>query len=58
MTASPNVKSEAELEDSWFAEPEPISTERPVLVDAELDGDWFARGRPLSSRPPPPDASA
>lgn len=58
MTPTPRLKKETELEDTWFAEPAPISTEQPVAVDPELDGEWFARGRPLSSRPPPPDAQA
>lgn len=58
MNPAPSLKPEAELADPWFAEPEPVSTERPVVADPELDGEWFARGRPLSSRPPPPDAEA
>lgn len=53
MTSEPSVKPE--LEDPWFVEPAPDSTQPPALEDPELDGQWFARGRPLSSRPPPPD---
>lgn len=58
MNPVPSQKPVAELEDPWFAEPAPISTEQPTVADPELDGEWFARGRPLSSRPPPPDAQA
>jgi len=58
MNPAPSMKPEAQLEDLWFVEPAPVSTEQPAATDPELDGEWFARGRPLSSRPPPPDAEA
>jgi hypothetical protein len=58
MLPAPALKPETELEEHWFVEPAPISTEQPIAADPELDGEWFAKGRPLSSRPPPPDAKA